>query len=221
MEPFMNFRGSQSMRLFGICALILLHACSNPGIGTAASPVLFETIEHGGNSGVRTGKLVVIRDEAAWKKLWMEHKKNRTGDPPPPIDFSKEMVISVFLGVRPSGGFSVSMTDISDSGSAGGLSVTVEETSPGRGCFVTAMLTYPFHIVRVARTEGPVAFNHVKRADDCRTGLLNRDRFGELGPNGNCAASVCLRNFLPSQPFDAAMMQFGGMEMRFLAGSPN
>ncbi len=160
----------QAAGLFGVCAFLLFLSCSICGGNAAPNPVSFETIEQGLQSGVHASKAVVIRDETAWNSLWMEHKKNLASDttvPVPAVDFSKEMVIAVFLGVRPTGGFSVSVTGISIPESAGGLSVSVEEVKPGRGCVVPMMITYPYQIVRLARIEGPVVFNQGIRVKDC------------------------------------------------------
>jgi len=133
-----------------------------------ARSVGFETIERGQQSGVRTSKAAVILDETAWSRFWMEHKKTAPSDATPPaVDFSKEMVIAIFLGGRPTGGFSVSVAEISIPESAGGLSVNYEEIKPGRRCIVPMVITYPYQIVRLARNEGTVVFNHAIRVKDC------------------------------------------------------
>lgn len=122
----------------------------------------FEVIDQGGISGIRTGKTLAIRDDATWREIWIQHKRGST---PPAIDFSKQMVIAIFVGERRTGGYSVKIKDITTE--SGGLRVTYEESRPGRGCMATMAITYPFQIIRLAKFEGPVSFNPTFRAKDC------------------------------------------------------
>jgi len=155
---------NQQILLGSFAVLLLLSGCY--GADSEVKSIPFETIEQGGNSGVRTGKTLAIYDEAAWKGLWAEHKKGSSpGATPPEVDFSKQMVVAIFLGERRTGGYFVTVKSIS--ADSGGLTVGYEENRPGRGCIVTMALTYPFQIIRLARVEGPVTFNPVSRATDC------------------------------------------------------
>ena len=74
------------------------------GASPAPGSVDFETMDQGLRSGVHTSQAVVIRNEAAWNRLWIEHKKKGAFDVTPPVmDFSKEMVAAFFLGGTPHG----------------------------------------------------------------------------------------------------------------------
>jgi hypothetical protein len=57
--------------------------------------------------------------------------------------FTSNLVVAAFLGERRTGGYSVRITR----GSGG--SISVDETSPGRGSITTQVLTYPFSVVAV------------------------------------------------------------------------
>ena len=48
-----------------------------------------------------------MRTDAEWTKLWQQHAPDR---PRPAVDFSKEMVVGVFMGSRPNAGFSIAIT---------------------------------------------------------------------------------------------------------------
>jgi hypothetical protein len=147
-------------------ALLFLLSTGCYGEDLNGKPVPFETIEQGGNSGVRTGKTLAIHDSAAWNMLWLEHKKNSSlASAAPEIDFSKEMVIAVFLGERRTGGHAISIKSLS-AGSQG-LNVTYQENRPGKGCMLIMALTFPFQIVRLARIDGPVTFSPEVRIQNC------------------------------------------------------
>lgn len=59
----------------------------------------FQEISPPIDSAIGARRLVVIRDIVAWEALWREHTAGILPQPPlPPINFSQNMVISVFLG---------------------------------------------------------------------------------------------------------------------------
>ncbi|MHC4954883.1 MAG: hypothetical protein ACYTGZ_13435, partial [Planctomycetota bacterium] len=67
------------------------------------SPVPFAVLDSGQFSGIGTAQNVAIMNEADWNALWAEH----AGGTPPPVDFSKDLVVGVFLGPRASTAYSV------------------------------------------------------------------------------------------------------------------
>jgi hypothetical protein len=54
----------------------------------------------GPDSGIKEGRLVVIRHEEAWQKLWSEMQMK---DPLPEIDFDQKLVVGIFTGEQPAG----------------------------------------------------------------------------------------------------------------------
>ena len=117
----------------------------------AAMPMT--TVAEGQNSGITEPKQAIVRTAAEWNALWKSHAGSQM---PPAIDFKKEMVLAVFLGERPTGGFRVQIVDAQRDGNA--LVVRYAERRPGADSIVTQALTSPFYIVRVPRHEGAVRF---------------------------------------------------------------
>ena len=137
--------------------------------GFALSSVPFETIPEGASCRMQTKKDFVIRDQAEWTAVWSECLDDRFPESSPPaVDFTKEMVIGTCLGKRLTGGFSVKITDISIPESASGLRVKVEDVKPGRGRIVTQAITFPCHIARLSRHDGPVVFDHSSASGELR-----------------------------------------------------
>jgi len=117
----------------------------------------FETIDRGFHSGIRDARQVVIYDLEAWRGLWTEHVKGRFPEPPlPPVNFIHEMVIAFFLGEKSTSGYTATVREIFVSD--GKLVVKVDVETPPPGAFLLQVLTQPFHIVKVARTDLPVDF---------------------------------------------------------------
>jgi hypothetical protein len=106
------------------------------------------TIEKGDQSNVDDAKQVLVRTEAEWTRLWQQHA---TGRPKPSVDFSKEMVVGLFMGSRPNAGFSTAVT--SATAGNGALIVRYTETMPGAGSVSAQILTFPFHLVAIPKAD--------------------------------------------------------------------
>jgi hypothetical protein len=65
------------------------------------------------------------------------------------VDFSKEMVVGVFMGSRPNAGFSTSV--ISATTGNGALIVRYKETMPAASSVSAQILTFPYHLVAIPK----------------------------------------------------------------------
>ena len=106
------------------------------------------TIEKGDQSNIDDAKQVLVRTEAEWAKLWQQHNADR---PRPAVDFSKEMVVGVFMGSRPNAGFSTAVT--SATAGNGALIVRYKETKPGPSSVSAQILTFPYHLVAIPKAD--------------------------------------------------------------------
>jgi hypothetical protein len=113
-------------------------------------------VARGQMSGVTAAAQIVVRSNAEWEKLWKSHA---AAQPLPAVDFTREMVAAVFLGSRPTGGFSVEIVDGRREGEA--LVLDYVERRPSPDAITTQALTSPFHIVRVEAQAGEVRFRRV------------------------------------------------------------
>ena len=118
------------------------------------SPTAFETIDIGDQSGVGGERPQVFKldTQAGWEELWSRHQANVSPAPGvPDVDFSREMVIAAVDQTEPSGGYRFEITGIEEV--EGRLVVRVSKTIPGPDCIVTAVITQPFHLVRMAKSD--------------------------------------------------------------------
>jgi hypothetical protein len=117
------------------------------------------TIEKGDQSNIDETRQVLVRTDAEWTKLWQQHAANR---PRPQVDFSKEMVVGLFMGSRPSAGFSTAV--ISATAGNGALMVRYSETMPSARAVSAQVLTFPFHLVAIPKaTVTDVKFEKVAK----------------------------------------------------------
>lgn len=114
----------------------------------SASEVTFQTVSKGSRSGVRDPRQVVLRSQAEWIALWAQHVSADVNPvPPPTIDFTKDLVVAVFLGEKPTGGYDVAISRAQRGDDA--VVIYYRERTPAPGALVTQSLTHPFHIVRI------------------------------------------------------------------------
>jgi hypothetical protein len=136
-----------------ILALVMMFAQSPAERRMTVNAMILEapgtrTIEKGDQSNVEDAKQVLVRTEAEWTRLWNQHAPDH---PRPRVDFSKEMVVAVFMGSRPNAGFSTTITTAMAAN--GALVVRYNETMPGRGTVSAQILTFPYHIVAIAKAD--------------------------------------------------------------------
>jgi hypothetical protein len=115
--------------------------------------VMPTTIDKGSQSNVDDRRQVVVRTDDEWGRLWTQHNPNR---PRPAVDFSKEMVLGVFMGSRNTAGFSVEILSATDEN--GVLTVRYHETVPAKGAITAQVITSPYQLVTVPRTAATVKF---------------------------------------------------------------
>jgi hypothetical protein len=116
----------------------------------------FASLVKGNMSEQQLGRQVTVRTAAEWKALWKDHAPAMKM---PDVDFSKNMVVGIFLGSKPSEGYDVEIVGVREEGTD--LVVEYVEKQPGRGTLAAQILTEPFHLVTVPRRAGTVRFIHV------------------------------------------------------------
>ena len=125
----------------------------------AAERVPFVTIDQGFRSGIRERKFLVIKNETEWKTVWQNHvQPNVPAKELPRLDFDKEMVVAVFLGEKPTGGYKVAITAMEEDQGKGQLRVVTRESKPPTGSMTIQAMTQPYHIVRVKKSDLTTTF---------------------------------------------------------------
>ena len=139
---------------------MLLAACAVRAVGQAASEgtgVPFATVAGGFFSGIREPTQIVIRTHDEWVAFWGRHTRAQVVRPvAPAVDFSREMVVGVFLGEQATGGYEIRITKVERTGSE--LCVHYRLKAPDPGAILAQALTQPYHVIKVSREPGPLVF---------------------------------------------------------------
>jgi hypothetical protein len=109
-------------------------------------------------TGVGEARRLVIRDANVWAEFWSELG---VGDRPA-VDFSRDVVVAVAAGQRPSGGYEIAVERVTQNG--GELTVELVETTPGPNCMTTSSLTQPVDVI-VVPGVAPQSWSFVERKE--------------------------------------------------------
>ncbi len=130
--------------------------------------VPFEVIDPGGGYNYESRANFTIRDTATWESLWLDLYSGHSHIPEvPTVNFTSEMLIAVFQGERGSSGYWTTITRINMTNAF--YMVYVDEIHPGDGCGLLAIMTYPYHIVKISDLplNLPVQFVYNITIHDC------------------------------------------------------
>jgi len=144
-----------------LIALAALPACrSSPAGGDG-----FRTVAQGYQTGIVGVEARAARTEADWRKMWDEHTSTQIPRPAAPrIDFAKEMVVGVFAGEKPTGGYGIEVVAADFNGT--NLVLAVRETNPSEDAIVPMVVTRPYHMIATPITNAAIRLE--RRAEDSR-----------------------------------------------------
>jgi len=117
--------------------------------------VPIRSLDKGISSQIDVARQAAVRSDAEWNMLWSQHAGDRAR---PAVDFNREMVLAVFLGTRPTAGFSVEIVGAREE--SGALVVSYREGRPPTGIVTAQVLTSPYHLVAVPK-HGDVKWERV------------------------------------------------------------
>lgn len=136
---------------------------NDPGNNESGKEVTFKTLAEGANSGVSQRGSYIIEDEKSWNDLWFKASLQEIA---PRVDFSNNMVVAIFQGAKPTGGYSISVNNVIEGDSS--VMVFVKEVSPGPNCMVTMAFTQPYHMIMLPKTDKEAIFNIDGVTNDCQ-----------------------------------------------------
>ena len=114
--------------------------------------IAFTSVAQGFSSQIDEPRRVVVRSADEFQALWKTHSTA----PLPKVDFSQSIVVGVFLGMRPTTGYTVAIRAVRRTPK--GAIVEWGEGVPEKDRIVGQMLTSPFHLVAIPRDVVNVEF---------------------------------------------------------------
>jgi hypothetical protein len=112
----------------------------------------FNTLDRTTRSAIKAAQTVTIRDADSFQLLWSAHGSGAL----PLVDFSRNMVIGVFMGTQPNGCYATDIDSVTSA--AGKITVQYTDSVPDPAVMCTMAMTSPAHLIVVARSEQSVEF---------------------------------------------------------------
>lgn len=117
----------------------------------------FTNVAQGNISQMDEARKVVIRTAEEFQVLWKSHSHA----PMPAMDFSKSMVVGVFMGMRPTAGYTIGVHAVRRDKK--NIVVEYLEGTIEPGKMYAQVLTSPFHLVAIPKDAAPVEFLRVQK----------------------------------------------------------
>ncbi len=115
----------------------------------------FNIIAQGQYSNISLAREIVIKNNKDWQRLWAIHSGNQKQQRPT-VNFDNSMVIAIFAGQQPSGGYAVGVSSLKRLDD--NLTVAVTFREPQQGESVSLALTQPYIFISTATVDGKVSF---------------------------------------------------------------
>lgn len=122
-------------------------------MGESGQELPLRTLAYGARSEISRSTNVVVRTQTEWNEFWRWHQ-GALFDPSakiPTVDFEKEMVLAVTMGLRPTGGYAIKIKSVESTSTS--LKIIVAQEVPTPDAIVTTAFTAPFHFVAVPKSE--------------------------------------------------------------------
>ncbi len=146
---------SMKRALLGLLFSSAAFACQEAPFET----VPFTTLERGQYGAHAPAQQYVFRDQALWEK----HYKAYHSDKVPVVDFSKEMVLGVYLGQKPNSAYHTEIKEIRKLPDE--LDVLVENSGPQPGKMYLQVITHPYHLVKTEKTDKEILWTPVTKQE--------------------------------------------------------
>jgi hypothetical protein len=118
-------------------------------------------LDEGAVSAVESYQTVVIDDQETYQNFLSTNQLMINS----PVDLRETTVIALFMGFRPSGGYSINVTKIEEKNDM--LYVHVVQRIPGENCINIQMITYPYQVVSIPKTNLPIEIISENDIYDC------------------------------------------------------
>jgi hypothetical protein len=134
-------------------------------LAMGSSPtVTFRVLARGNDADSMTQRAnYEITTPAQMSELWGDI--GATPGTAPNIDFTKEEVLAIFDGTHTTSGYSIAVSDITDSGTT--RTVNVIRTSPGTGCSIAPGITAPYQIIAVPISSDTLTHTDTTTTQNC------------------------------------------------------
>lgn len=151
-QPFLIIETKKSTKKVNIERPLLSNAVNQQ--------VEFKSLEIGYDSGIKEFSKRLAKTDKEFSSLYIEHltsQKNVNATVFPKVDFKNEMVAGIFLGERPSSGYTLDIKRVVKTDSQ--IIIEASETPPTKDSNITSIITAPYQFITLPQSDLPVKFD--------------------------------------------------------------
>ncbi len=161
------------MRILTITLLIFLISCKTgekfplPEEEFNLKNIEFTILKEGTNSGYKQLGNVLIyklsRLDMVWDSLFLNYSRK---PPIPVIDFEIKQLVWIGMGEQRSGGYSIKVKSVIERKKE--LIINIIESKPGKTCMTTSVITQPYQLIEIPKTNKKIIYNRVENIYECK-----------------------------------------------------
>jgi hypothetical protein len=153
-------------RIATITLSIILISCSATKTQESNKTIPFKVVDKNSNGGFQELTQEIYTNQTAFEKAWKLAWSNFSDPTPAPIvDFNKEMVVLVALGMRKNGGYQLKINSVREETNE--IMVDYTETTPNPKCTYSQSIVFPYEFISFAKTNKKVSFKVAKQVGSC------------------------------------------------------
>ncbi len=123
-----------------------------------AKSIAFSKLLSGNHANENEAKQILVQNKETLERIYNQINLTQfPGAKIPEIDFEKESILVLYMGVKSTGGYRIFIDNVVASSTE--IRVFYKETAP-KG-MATSVLTQPFYIASIAKTNLPIHFQKV------------------------------------------------------------
>jgi hypothetical protein len=141
------------MLLIGVLIIIIMFTRGNPNQKAPVSDPNISKISilsEGSMSEVDSYQTLIIDDQESYQEFISNNKLVI----PNPVDLRERTVVAIFMGYRPTSGYSIEIADITEEDQK--MLIKVNLKQPGKNCINLQVITNPYQIVSIKKTNLPI-----------------------------------------------------------------
>lgn len=124
-----------------------------------------QIIEEGITSGNVEAGVHIFKDRGELSEFWKKINFSRPSVSLPEINFDKKTVIAFVSEEKPTGGYYLHLEKVEKADD--GIKIIIKENIPGSKCFNTEIITQPFSLFIIEKTNEKISVETEKNIQNC------------------------------------------------------
>ncbi len=155
------------MRFIFIFISILFFACSSSQVTVSEKQLTYKSVYVSQDSGFEAHQTKTITNQNEFEEIWTQ-AMSRFHDKPeiPTIDFEKNQVLLIALGVKNNGGYKFQIDRIIENKNS--IVVYYFENKPGANCVTTQAIVFPFELIEIPKNSKKTEFISTEKIVECK-----------------------------------------------------